>query len=322
MIMDADAISYLQIEPTTRCNFKCKFCAGRHMKQMDMNLGDFEGIVRAFPDIRHIELQGEGEPLLNLDFFNMVELARLHHPHVFISCITNGSLFTPGNIERLLTLQLDVLNVSLESPTPRIFQQLRGGNLEFVLAGMRGLLAERNRRGYTKPAVGFNITILRDTAIEYPAIISLYKELGLDGGLGMQFLQHMDAYTGYYNSEMKGQILLKKETQSLWEKLLNDPKIQEILSQSQNVPNFYKGIFSDRSLNWKGCPWLEKALYISVDSHAASCCYIKDIHRFGFGSLKETTVSQILKKRKLMNQQLKVGNVPTCCRNCPTLRSF
>ena len=320
--MDHDEILYLQIEPTTRCNFKCKFCAGRHMKQRDMNLQDFKRIIQSFTGIRHIELQGEGEPLLNPDFFNMVELARLHHPGVRISCITNGGLFTPGNIDHLLALQLDTLYVSLESPTPRVFERIRGGDLENVIAGMRNLLDGRNRRRCAKPALGLNITILRDTADEYPGIIYLYEELGLDGGFGLQFLQPMDAYTGYYDAEMMQQILSKKEAEALLKKILNDPKIQDLLGPTQNVPNFYREIFSHNSPKRSACPWLEKALYITADCRACGCCYIKDTERYSFGSFYDTDISQIIKKRKLMSEQLKSGIFPACCFNCPAVGTF
>jgi MoaA/NifB/PqqE/SkfB family radical SAM enzyme len=292
------------------------------MKQVDMNLHDFERIVRSFPHIRHIELQGEGEPLLNPDFFNMVELARLYHPGVRISCITNGSLFTPGNIDCILTLELDTINVSLESLMPEVFEKIRGGKLETLIEGTKNLLEARNRRGCVKPAIGFTVTILHCTVDEYPAIISLYQELGLDGGFGLQFLQKMDSYTEYYDAELIKQILSKKEIEYLREKFLNDPEIQNILSQSQNVTNFYKGLFSDRPLNSKACPWLEKGLYITALGQACSCCYIKDVKHFSFGSLKETDVSQIIKKRKLMNEQLKSGIVPPCCHNCPSMASL
>jgi DNA-binding NarL/FixJ family response regulator len=40
-------VRFAQIEPTTRCNFTCGFCCGRHMDQTDLDYGRFEAIVAA-----------------------------------------------------------------------------------------------------------------------------------------------------------------------------------------------------------------------------------------------------------------------------------
>src|SRR5437868_464777 len=69
-------IRFAQIEPTTRCNFTCGFCAGRYMPQRDLTWDDFQTFLAAHPALRHVELQGEGEPLLHPLFFDMVAACR------------------------------------------------------------------------------------------------------------------------------------------------------------------------------------------------------------------------------------------------------
>ena len=44
-------VQFLEIEPTTRCNFTCGFCVGRHMVQQDVNLGTFQAALEAFPAV-------------------------------------------------------------------------------------------------------------------------------------------------------------------------------------------------------------------------------------------------------------------------------
>ncbi|MEI9926949.1 MAG: radical SAM protein [Sphingomonas sp.] len=55
----------LKIEPTTRCNFGCGFCYGRHLEQGDLAPERFRAIIDAIPGLKAVELTGEGEPLLN-----------------------------------------------------------------------------------------------------------------------------------------------------------------------------------------------------------------------------------------------------------------
>src|SRR5262245_45883400 len=59
------SVRFLQIEPTTRCNFTCGFCAGRAMAQTDLPFERFAETLDSFPAVEHIELQGEGESLMH-----------------------------------------------------------------------------------------------------------------------------------------------------------------------------------------------------------------------------------------------------------------
>jgi len=190
-------VPFLQIEPTTRCNFICGFCAGRHMPQQNMALDVFERALSSVHGLRHVELQGEGEPMLHPDFFRMGEMIRRLHPGrgeagsppargggqspfcsedsakwgqsptqngdslPRISLITNGSLFSAENVARLIDLGFHKVCVSIESRDPDEFTAIRGGKLEKVLDGIRLLLEARRQRQAARPAVGLAITILR-----------------------------------------------------------------------------------------------------------------------------------------------------------------
>ena len=90
-------VRLLQVEPTTRCNFTCGFCAGRHLDQSDLALATFDALLDQLPDVEHLELQGEGEPLMHTDFFAMAERARARG--IEVSTITNGSFFGDASCE-------------------------------------------------------------------------------------------------------------------------------------------------------------------------------------------------------------------------------
>ena len=96
----AGRVRLLQIEPTTRCNYTCGFCVGRHLDQNDLSLDTFRHTLDLLPDLERLEIHGEGEPLMHPDFFEMARLAR--ERGIRLSTITNGSLFSAERIDRIL----------------------------------------------------------------------------------------------------------------------------------------------------------------------------------------------------------------------------
>ena len=53
-------VRLLQVEPTSRCNFTCGFCVGRHLDQSDLDLETFREALAQLPDLERLERHGEG----------------------------------------------------------------------------------------------------------------------------------------------------------------------------------------------------------------------------------------------------------------------
>ena len=105
---------FFQIEITTKCNYRCFYCAGRQMRQRHMDEALFDGILDRLPPGRHtVSLQGEGEPTVHPRFWSFVDQVarRGHIPYT----ITNGSLIEPELAHRRfprLGVSLDTLNAA------------------------------------------------------------------------------------------------------------------------------------------------------------------------------------------------------------------
>ena len=93
------------------------------MRQGDLPFEVFEDVLARNPLVEHIELQGEGEPLMHPRIFDMIALAKSRD--IRVSMITNGSHFTAANIERILDGGIHSINVSIESPDPEAFRAIR-----------------------------------------------------------------------------------------------------------------------------------------------------------------------------------------------------
>lgn len=305
---------FLQIEPTTRCNFTCGFCCGRHMDQGDMPFEKYEDLLRLFPGVRHVELQGEGEPMLHPKFFEMVSSAR--EKGIKVSFITNGSLLSPANVAKILALGVTTILVSMESADAEKFRAIRGGSLPKVIAGIERLILARNQQGLSQPAVGLSVTVLRSMEGGLPEVFALYKRLGLDGGIGLQLLQKMRSYTRHYDAGMLEQMYSDGEAAHLRGLLYHSRVLREINKGKSSLADFYEDLFENWSPRQGACPWLERGVSINKDGFATGCCFIKDAGQFAFGRPEAGGLEVIAAAREKAGNQLKSGKTPKSCQGC------
>lgn len=309
-----ESVRFLEIEPTTRCNFTCGFCCGRHMLQQDLDPATFEATLDAFPDVTHLELQGEGEPLLQPRFFEMVKLARARG--IRISCITNGSLLSAENVARILDLGFEKLMVSFESLEPATFRRLRGGKIEKVIEGLERLAREKRARGLERPSIGLAVTALRDTLGELPAFVALYRRLGLDGGINLQPLNPMPGYARHYDAWLAGQLLSDRELRQHMQQLRAEPVYGIAIDGSSPFRGFFDELFSGFEPARRTCPWLEQGAFVTADGWVTPCCTIKDGERAGFGKVGREGAAQRDAARRALAGELREGRTPDVCQGC------
>lgn len=312
------AVRFLQIEPTTRCNFTCGFCCGRSMAQADLPFERFVEALDALPALAHIELQGEGESLMHPRFFDMVALARQRG--IKVSFISNGSYLHREVATRVVQAGIEKVSVSLESADPATFQRIRGGKLEKVLRGIETLLDVRRELSSARPVVGFSVTVLRSTRGELPAILALYRRLGLDGGVTVQPLQRMESYVRTYAPEMEAELLSQEEVDDLWVGYRMDRELARIGRERAPVQSFFDEMMVGWRAGVRSCPWLDGGLYLNNEGEASACCMVKDTGRLGFGKLGREQPAEILSRREEMRAQLAAGQVPEACKGCELAR--
>lgn len=316
--MDKVDLSFLQIEPSTKCNYTCGFCVGRHMPQKHIDFDVFKGVIESVEGLRHISIQGEGEPLLNPNFFHMVQFVKERHPGISISFITNGSMFTSRAIQQILSLGVARIMVSIESADPATFQTIRGGKLDKVKRGVTTLLDHKRKLGLERPVLGFALTLLKSTVKDIKGVVSLYNELGMDGGIAVQYLQRMDSYVSIYDQHMVNELLDNSDITVFEQYRDSDYEFSSLIERANSESNFYTSLFNSDT---PGCPWLSNALYVNANGHASGCCQMKDAHRDGFGMFNLESRINILRQRSDMQKQLLLGVVPRGCENCAVAAS-
>lgn len=117
----------INIDPTDKCNFQCKFCptgdrdlmkntSGRNFGNMDFMLYKkiIDDICEFDEKVKVIRLYKDGEPLLNKNFVDMVKYAKKSGCCDRVDTTTNASLLTPELSLKIIEAGLDRVNISIE----------------------------------------------------------------------------------------------------------------------------------------------------------------------------------------------------------------
>jgi MoaA/NifB/PqqE/SkfB family radical SAM enzyme len=199
--------TFLNIEPTTRCNFNCWYCVGRHMEQADIDVNDFARVLDHFPSVKAIALVGEGEPLMHKGFFDMARMAT--DRGIRVLSLSNGSTFSSSNVAKLCEAGVCYISVSIDSVDPATFASSRlDGDLKQVLTGIRRLADYRDTHGYRYPRIGLKGTLFTHTEDQLPEIVRVAKEHGVDLFESFQPLNPMSTYVPIYPKDQLGQLPL------------------------------------------------------------------------------------------------------------------
>lgn len=137
------------LEPTTRCNLKCKYCCHqtgasnrRPPEEMDPKLFGriLEQLVRL--RVRRVLFWGFGEPFLHPSYLEMC--ARLAHAGVHVVSNTNGHFI--DDPLKVITSGLEEVIFSIDGATQETYTRYRrGGNFRSVMGNLEQLVAERER---------------------------------------------------------------------------------------------------------------------------------------------------------------------------------
>jgi len=117
----------INVDPSDKCNFRCKFCPtgdrdlmrktkGRNFGSMDFELFKkiVDDICRFDKPIKVLRLYKDGEPLLNPHFADMIKYAKEKSCCDRVDTTTNASLLTPEKSLEIVEAGLDRINISIE----------------------------------------------------------------------------------------------------------------------------------------------------------------------------------------------------------------
>lgn len=272
----------ISIETGNICNLRCPLCPTNDEaeKQVPKGFMSFENFKIIFdkirPFVKTLDLFNWGEPFLNKDIGKMVKYVKEQKPSVRIFIDSNLNAISDDNADLIVRYGLDVLKVSCDGATQRVYEQYRrGGKIEDVLANLRKILKKKKELGGDKPRIIWKYLVFSHNEGEVAAARALADEMGI----------------GFEASGMR--INCGKE---IFEKVDDSVKRDSEWIPASDEYNNYKDLTAGK----KACekPW--RTLTIDWNGNVAPCGAIYDCGKYGFGNLLKDSFGKVWNGEKFV----------------------
>lgn len=159
------------IEPTNRCNLRCKMCPQSTPRQADASEGmmDFALFTKIIDEaskfVYDVNLHHTGESLMHRDFPQMARYAR--EKGLYTRLHTNATFLTAATAEKLIDSGLDLISFSFDGYDKETYESIRvRGNFEKNLGNIRQFLEIKKRKQSRTPYTIFEVINLFPEARE------------------------------------------------------------------------------------------------------------------------------------------------------------
>jgi len=165
-----------KIEINSDCNLNCVMCLRNKMKRplKRMSLDEFKTVLDNLPSIVEWSPHGYNEPLLHPQFFDFVKEAK--DRGIFLTLVTNGTLLSPENIKKLLSLNPRQIVVSIHAVGKRYEEIRKGAVWKDVLNNITNLTICAKT---LKTQVSFYTTVWQDNVDQIDPLVNLAGSLGV-----------------------------------------------------------------------------------------------------------------------------------------------
>jgi len=178
----------IHIDPTNRCNVRCKFCWQRSHERMGWldltnELSDDRLVSLAKEahklGVRDWLISGGGEPLVRTKA-TLELMKEIKKYEMDGDIITNGTFFNEKNVKELVELGWDRIRLSLHSPDEKDHDSLMNtkGSYQKIINAAKLISKWKKKLGKDKPEMGFNTVINSYNYKKFDEIVKLLAELG------------------------------------------------------------------------------------------------------------------------------------------------
>lgn len=283
----------INVDPSDKCNFQCKFCPTGDRKLMASTEGrnfgymDFELFKKVIDDICDFEnkikvlrLYKDGEPLMNPRFADMVKYAKQSGCCERVDTTTNASLLTKEKSLAIIDAGLDRINISIEGISNEQYLNFSNYKIDFdeLVSNIKFFYENRKQ---CEMIVKINGDILTESEKK-----KFYDIFG-DIADGVYIESIMSCWSGFDLKEVK----------------VND----EV------------GIYKQKIEEVEICPYVFYSFGINSDG-TVSVCFLDWAHKMIIGDVKNESVKSIWQGDKLYEYQkrflLKERKCVEICKDC------
>lgn len=300
----------LDIEPVSRCNFRCIMCQLSGWKdgkrEEDLNIEDYKEFIDSQPGLTEIKLQGIGEPLMHPDFFEMVKYAV--ERKIWVRTTINGSLLIKDdNYIKLIDSGINDIQISFDGATKDIFEKIRKkSNFEEVKENLVKLNTYANK--LNKNVTNMWVLLQEHNKHQILEFVEIAKEmkfkkmtfsigLGFWGQEKWEKTNTKKVAKNAFNQDIKKQLIELKKTSNI------EITIWDLQSKFSTK--------EEKTL----CPWPFSRYFLGSDMKISPCCMIANPDVYSLGDqrkIKNWNTEEFIKFRKMHLN----GDIPDVCKNC------
>jgi len=171
----------LEINITNKCNLKCRMCWLRSSKPTQNEMSE-EELRRVVEDaielgVKEFRFPGSGEPLMRKRIlFQLMEMVKKEGREGLL--ISNGTLFSEEDIKKLVEIEWDVLTISLDGPSAKVNDYIRGviGSFQRVIKTLKFIKKWKSKLKKEKPWLRMNTVLTNKNYDKLESIVKLAKK--------------------------------------------------------------------------------------------------------------------------------------------------
>lgn len=163
------------LEVTNCCNLKCSICPTTRLSNRPKGHMSFDlakKIIDDNPRLEYIQLYTWGEPLLNRDFFKIVDYIADHG--IRPCTVSNGTLLDEDMVSRLVASRIDRITISMDG-TGKYYEDIRGFPYAEIEQNVNRLIDRRNETK-SNLRIELNMSILESNEENVEAFIEAWQD--------------------------------------------------------------------------------------------------------------------------------------------------
>lgn len=297
--------NYLMIEPTNKCNLKCRMCSREELTDIgDLDYDLFLKIMKELPGIKTVKFQGLGEAYLAKDAIRMLEY--LKSREIDVVSITN-CLWRHIDIPYLMTL-LKHMYISYHAADPETYNLIcGGGNWDLLHENIKSIVRYKGNCN-----VLFNCVLTKLNYLQAEAVVVQARFYNVNY-VRFQIMQNWTSSGEELHDNLAdlGQMDREKLIMSL-QKAFDRARELEVTVE----------VVGNEEFDYTQCIWPFERTYINKNGDVMAC-HMRPAPEYRVGNVKGNSFSDIWNGRELndIRKKLSVNEAPDMCKECPYIYS-